>query len=394
MRPSGKYSAITSLALLITTCIPPARSQGDPRQAAISLEQQGKTIEAEAAWETLSKAYPSNPEPFAHLGLLEARQEHYTEAIRDYRKAMAIASSMPGLRLNLGLALFKNGDYKQAIQVFEPLLKAQPDDQRLIVLMGMSHYGLGEYPQATPFLKTAAEHDAQNLTLLLTLAHSCLLSKQFPCVQEAFHRIVALNAESAEADMLMGEALDEMHETIAATRELRAAVAANPKEPNVHFGLGYLLWTQAQYEEAAQQFQAEIDNDPNHLQALRYLADAEIQLSRFNDARPLLEKLIKIAPENSMEHRDLGIVYSEDGQKKEALQEFQTAARLSPSDVNVHWRMGGLYRSMGKRAEAEAEFEKAKNLNKAADDHLLQVMSRIPGKDQKVPTPANTPADR
>ena len=30
---------------------------------------------------------------------------------------------MPGLRLNLGLAYFKNGDYKQAIAIFEPELK-------------------------------------------------------------------------------------------------------------------------------------------------------------------------------------------------------------------------------------------------------------------------------
>ena len=201
----------------------PARPQNDPGQAAVELEHEGKTAEAEAAWSALSKAHPTNSEPFAHLGLLEARQEHYTQAIALYRKAMTLKPAIPGLRLDLGLAYFKDGQYKQAIQTFTPLLKQQspssPEIERLTVLLGMAHYGLGEYAAAVPFLKKASSIDAQNLPLLLTLAHSCLLSKQYPCVLDAFHRMVALNAESAEADMLVGEALDEMKDPIGATRE-------------------------------------------------------------------------------------------------------------------------------------------------------------------------------
>ena len=72
--------------------------------------------------------------------------------------------------------------------------------------MGMAHYGLGEYADAVPYLKTAVSRDAQNLQLLLALAHSCLWSKQYQCVLDTYHEILMLNAESAEADMLAGEA--------------------------------------------------------------------------------------------------------------------------------------------------------------------------------------------
>jgi tetratricopeptide (TPR) repeat protein len=172
-------------------------SQDDPRQAAIALEQQGKTTEAEAAWSALAKAYPTNAEPFAHLGLLEARQEHYTEAVAAYRKAMALDPAMPRLRFNLGLAYFKAGAYREALQEFKPLLKTEQADsdeaQRLAILIGMSHYGLAEFVAADPYLKQASDRDARNLPLLLTLAHSCLLSNQYQCVLDAFHRIMSLN---------------------------------------------------------------------------------------------------------------------------------------------------------------------------------------------------------
>jgi len=368
------------LTLILAHCGLRAFSQNDPREAAFSLEQKGQIVEAENVWRALSKAQPSNPEPFAHLGLLEARQEHYTEAVAYYRKAMALNPTMPRLQFNLGLAYFKEGDYKEALQQFKPLEKTEPpaseEAQRLVILIGMSHYGLTEFAAATPYLKRAADSDAQNLPLLLTLAHSCLLSNQYQCVLDAFHRIVALNAESAEADMLVGEALDEMKDTLGATREFRAAVLANPKEPYVHFGLGYLLWTQGQTEDAAIQFQAELANDPQDFQAMLYLADSLIQMNQVEDARPLLEKVTKIDPASPMGHLDLGIVYADAGRNADALRELKRAAALDPSGVKAHWRLARLYRSMGKTAEANAELTKSKKINEAAREGLLKVMSR------------------
>jgi tetratricopeptide (TPR) repeat protein len=366
-------------------------SQVDLREQAISFETQGRNQEAESAWKTIAQQQPSNPEPYAHLGLLEARQERYPEAIRLYRKAMTLNPSMPGLQLNLGLSLFKNGDYRQAIETFQPFIKAQPDDQRLNVLMGMSHYGLAEYAAASQYLQRAAKSDPQNLTLLLTLAHSCLYARQYPCVLDTFHQIVALNAESAEADMLVGEALDDMKEADGAIREFRAAAQANPKEPNVHFGLGYLLWKKGQYPDAAKEFQAEIDNDPEHLQAMLYLADSEIQMNHADEARPLLEKRVKLDRNSAMAHRDLGIVYADQDRKQDAQAEFQAAIKIAPNDVNAHWRLGRLYRSMGMNAEAKAEFDKANSLNKAEDDRLLKVMSTIPDKQHSTPEAAAAP---
>lgn len=371
--------AAAALGLVMTSA---TVAQTDPGQVAFSLEREGKLVEAEAAWSALAKQYPTNPEPLAHMGLIESKQEHYAEAIKFYKRAMALNPKMPGLRLNLGLALFKAGDYRETIAELDPLMKARPDDQRLTILIGMSRYGLGHFAEASPLLKQASDRDPENLTLLLTLAHSCLLSNQYPCVVDAYHRLISLNAESAEADMLVGEALDEMKDPQGAIREFRAAVTANPKEPNVHFGLGYLLWTEAQYPEAAHEFQAEITNDPHHIQALLYLADTKMQMNQMDDARPLLEQMEKTDPNIAMQHLDLGIVYADEDRKQDAKNELETAVKLAPKNVNAHYRLARLYRSMGLSAQAKLEFDKASGLNKAEDERLLKIMSTIPtGKD-------------
>jgi tetratricopeptide (TPR) repeat protein len=283
------------------------------------------------------------------------------------------------LQLNLGLALFKAGEMKEAIRFFQPLLRNQPpsspDAQRLTILLGMAHYALGEFADAAPYLKQAAARDPQNLGLRLSLAHSCLWSKQYQCVLDTYHEILLLNAESAEADILAGEALDELKDHAGAIKQFRAAVKANPNEPDVHFGLGYLLWTQRQYEEAAIELQAELTNNPNHVQALVYLGDAQMQMSHPEAALPILEQVERIAPTLSLGHLDLGILYADAGRNEDALRELIIAGKLTPDDVNVHWRLGRLYRAMGKKDEAKAELDKASNLTKATDEALINKMN-------------------
>lgn len=375
-----------------------AESSNAQRQTALVFEAQGKISEAEAEWRALLKSHPSTPEAYAHLGLLEARQEHYKEAVPLYRKALSIGPEVPGLRLNLGLALFKDGDLKAAIQEFDRLLKAQPGNQQLLTLTGMAHYGLGEYAEAVPFLKEAAAQDPQNLAVRLALAHSCLWSRQNQCVMGVYREILSLNSDSAEADMLAGEALDDMKDEEGSIRMFRAAVKANPKEPNAHFGLGYLLWTLKEYPEAQSEFEAELANDPNHAQAMVYLADTEMQLNHTEAAEPLLVKALRIDAGRELAHLDLGILYADAGRKEDALKEMKEAARLAPEDVDVHWRLGRLYRTMGKVDEAKAEFARASSITKTKDDALIDqingktsVAPEQPAQSQK---PAAAPSDK
>lgn len=363
----------------------------DLRQTALALEQQGDNTGAESAWNAFLKLHPTSSEACAHLGLLEARQGHYKEAIPFYRKAIELHSPIPELRLNLGLACFKTGDMKCAVQQFMPLLKSAPQSspqrQRLTILAGMSYYGLAEYARAAPLLRDASDRDPQNLPLLLALAHSYLWTRQYRDVMTTYRQILVLNPNSAEADMLAGEALDELKDANGAIEQFRAAAQADPKMPDVHFGLGYLLWTKRQYEDAVPEFLAELENNSDHAQALTYLADCDIHLSRPEAAAPLLEKAIRLDPRIQLAHLDLGQISADAGREDDALREFIIAERLDPNDVDVHWRLGRLYRSLGKKDLAKAEFEKAKSITQAADTALIHKMS-----SHTADAPASAPA--
>jgi len=229
--------------------------------------------------------------------------------------------------------------------------------------------------------------------LRLALAQSCLASKQFPCVLDVYREILALNAESAEADMLAGEALDEMRDHGGAIREFQAAAKADPKMPYVHFALGYVLWTQNRIEEAAKEFTAELANIPDYPLALVYLADVDIKLSDTVGALTLLERAMRIDPGIALGHLDLGIVYASLGRGAEGLREMKIAEEQAPNDPNVHWRLGRFYQEEGKKAEAKAEFDQTRKLQKVADETVFKKLSESQAKGQTTDKAQTVPAE-
>lgn len=382
------FAGIVGIAVVAASWGQGSRPVDPQRQAAPALERENKFTEAEAAWRAYSKAHPADPEPYAQLGLLEARQEHYTEAIPLYRKALQMNPKVPGLRLNLGLALFKGGQPRAAIVEFKTLLRAAPRDspeaQRLRILIGMAYYGLAEYAEAVPFLKDATAHDKQNLSLRLALAHSCLWSKQYGCVMDTYREILTLNAESAEADMLAGEALDEMRDSTGALTQFRAAEKANPKEPYVHFAVAYLLMTQKLFSDAIPEFKADLENDPSHTPARVYLADCYVHLGDNGHAQPELERALKDDPSNALGHLDLGIVYAAQGHNEDALAQYREAIRLNPSDSDPHWRLSRLFQAMGQMEKARAEAALVSRMKKQSYQSLNDQISGA-GKAQQHP---------
>ena len=374
---------LVSVSLIATalTVLPALMAQEQDRAQirsnALALEQQGLNAESEQIWNAIAKADPRDAEALAHLGLLEARQEHYQSAIDDYRRAMAINPDLPGLQMNLGLALFKVAQFPDAIKSFSSEIKKHPGDLRLTILLGMAHYGMKDYLIAIPYLKRATESDRNNVALRLTLAHSCLRSKQYQCVLGTHQEILALSTASAEADMLAGEALDQMGDSAGAVKELRAAVVADPSQRNVHFGLGYLLWTENNWSEAANQFQLELQNDPGHLKASIYLADSWVEQSEFAKALPELEQLVASNESESIVHLDLGIIDGHSGRTDDAIRELRMAEQFDPEDLKFHVQVAKLYESVGKRQEANSELERARRLPLQSHVSLEEIIDAI-----------------
>jgi tetratricopeptide (TPR) repeat protein len=356
-----------------------AQTPGPPpspeARQAVALDQQGRFADAAEIWRAEAQRNPRDAMAWASLGLDLARQSQYPEAVTAYEKALKLNPRIPGLQLNLGLAFFKQGKLEEAIPSLQQAVAADPHNEQASILLGMSDYGTQRYEQAIPHLRVAVDRSPGNLELRNVLAQSCLYAKQYNCVLDEYKQILQANPDSAPAHMLAGEALDGMNQTTQAIAEFQAAEKVAPTEPNVHFGLGYLLWKQHRYQDAAEEFRKEIVNEPMHAQALAYLGDSELKMQHAADAEAILRRAVHQAGAIPMAWLDLGIVLADQGKNDEAISDFKQAIRLDPNGVDAHWRLARLDQTTGKTTEARAEFAKARALHEKEDKTLVRQMS-------------------
>jgi tetratricopeptide (TPR) repeat protein len=374
-----RKSTIANLALLLVlSSAAPLNAQAPTPEAAMALEQQGKLPEAAKTWRLVVQKNPRDAAAFASLGVVLSKQGKYDEAAPAYRKALALRANLPGIQLNLGLAEFKQGHFQPAISALTAALAADPNSVQARTLLGLSCYGAKRFAEAAKHLEAAVKSDPANTELHQLLAQSCLWAKNYSCALEEFRQVQQRDPDSAAAHMLSGEALDGLGRAPEAIAEFQAAAKANPREPNVHFGLGYLYWKRHKYDDAKTAFEEELSVDPAHAQALAYLGDITMKENDPEKALPLLNKAVQLKSDLRIAYLDAGAILT--GQKRypEALAALQHAEKLDPTEPDAHYRLGRLYWEMGNAAASQREFAKVRELHKKADEDVNRKIADSP----------------
>src|SRR5712664_288652 len=367
---------LACIAFLLSSAVLANAQTPTPSQA-LALEQQGKLAEAEQTWRQIAEANPQDAAAFASLGLALSKQGKYDQAVPAYKKAIALNPKLPGVHLNWGLAEFKQAHFEAALVPLSAALAADPQNMQVRTLLGLSCYGAKRFAEAAKYLELPAKSDPTNTELHSVLAQSCLSAKQYSCALAEFRQILEHDPNSAAAHMLSGEALDGLGRTVEAIPEFEAAAEAAPREPNVHFGLGYLYWKQHKYDEAQSAVETERTIDPAHAQALAYLGDIELKKNAPDKALPLLQKATQMRNDIRIAYLDIGAILSDQKKYPEALAALQRAEKLDPAQPDAHYRLARLYRAMGNSAAAQREFAKVNDLHEKADD-LVPKMSATP----------------
>jgi tetratricopeptide (TPR) repeat protein len=328
-----------------------------------------------ADWQRALKADSRNVQALVNLGILSAQEKHFREAEAFYERALRLKPGDPQILLNLGLAHFKDGDLKGAIPALEHVVKAEPTNEQARTLLAMSFYGAGEFPRAARLLtELPAAHT--NPSLQQMLAQSYIWAGELDKAAVEVESLLRDNPNSAPARILLGEALDGMGRPDEALLQFQLAVGANPSEPNVHFGLGFLYWRKKDIEQAEPEFRAELALDPAHSQAMAYLGDIEMQHGNFTQAELLLAKSVSSRANIRLAHYDLGILLQNQEDHKHAIQEFQTAIRLAPNRADAHYRLAASFRALDRNDEATAELRIVRSLHEDKKEEALDSISR------------------
>ncbi|MBP7635306.1 tetratricopeptide repeat protein [Candidatus Ozemobacteraceae bacterium] len=162
----------------------------------------------------------------------------------------------------------------------------------------------------------------------------------------------------------LGMMLAEEGGSKSAEEHLRAAAAAFPDSPDVLYCLAEQLLVRHKPEEAAPLYEKIVTLAPNHGGALTRLGLKALDESQYPKALELLTAARAASPDNRETLRGLAIALHHSTKSAEAVELFKTVLALDEKDPEAWMLLGKSYESQGKVSEAADAFDKAKQFGK------------------------------
>ena len=379
--PWPPVPAVVSLLVVLLLCSAavPAQSTRKPRPKQSSPQTQAG---AEVEFDRFVK--------LADEARLAARLD---DAISLYGKALNIKPKWPDGWWYVGAIFYEKDLYPQARDAFQNLVALEPQRGPAWAMLGLCLFQTGDYERAATSLqrgKSLGVNDNSELAGVV-LYHIGLLYIRFEYFENAFDTLAELlRAGNASPKVVEAFGLTMLRmpylpkEIPAAKREkiliagqaginmaarrqeqARAAfdtlLAQYPNEPNVHYGFGVFMLSQ-DADIALKEFNRELEISPNHYPSMVQMAFEYLKRDQYNDALPLAEKAVQLAPKLYAARNVLGRVLLELGQVERSIRELEEGVKLAPSSPEMHFALARAYTRAGRKEDAARERETFKKL--------------------------------
>ena len=271
-----------------------------------------------------------------------------------------------------GLSHFKQGQYQEAIQEFEPLVKEHQDYESGHRILGLSYLHLKQYEKAISELRAALRLKQDAVETYLGLAQAYFSSRRFREVIPTLNQAVPYaKSPRSRRDLLRmrGSAAYNLARYELAVSDLQEASRIQKGNASEFLQLGLAHYQLKQLEPAEQALRQVLNYDPDHAQANRFVLTigyekgvGMIEEGLYSEAADAIVAYTEQFPEDGEAWFNLGLAYLFAGNLEAARAAFLRDVGLRPdSSAESSDRLGYIY-------EKKKEYEKAlEHYQKAAE---------------------------
>lgn len=299
-------------------------------------------------------------ERYADLGLLEKASDIYAQLLKEN-------PSLPAVREKLADVYLRNNDKKRAIELLEGIVRQNPNNPQ-------AYYLLGVLSSETKNFKKAIEYFQKTLLLnpgfepvYYDLAGMQISDDQPTAALETLASVRERMPQTFLLEFYSALAYGRMKQYPQALSHLsRAEVIATASETNrltpvFFFEVGSTHERMGEYGEAEKYFRKALDLAPNDPETMNYLgymwADRGLKLE---ESRQLIEKALKLDPENPAYLDSEAWVLYKLKKHKDALAHILKAISLSPKpDATLYDHMGDIYMGLNQAPKAIEAWKKS-----------------------------------
>jgi tetratricopeptide (TPR) repeat protein len=166
--------------------------------------------------------------------------------------------------------------------------------------------------------------------------------------------------DSYQAHEMNAEALELQGKWDDAEKEYQLILGNNPSLPGIHFRLGRLLLSRPNppadaSDRAKEQFQKELEIDPNNAAAEYVLGEIARQESLWPEAVEHFTKVTRLDASLTDAWLSLGIAFIAEAKPAEAIPPLETYVKLQPGNPAGHYQLAMAYSRAGRKEDAKRE---------------------------------------
>jgi tetratricopeptide (TPR) repeat protein len=355
------------------------------KQAQVYLSE-NKPDQAAAEFKAIVALDPKNTDAQGNLGVLLYFQGKYTEAIPPLRAALKLQPGIWKIQALLGMAEKRTGDISGALGDLEkafPKLK----EQKIRIDTGMElidiYSATGELAKAAATINALQELDPTNVEITYTAY------RIYSDLTDESRLSLSVEApNSARMHQMMAHELARQGKTDEAIAHYREAMKIDPKTLGLHFELAEMLNISSipgGREEAKKEYEAALVADPSDEKSESRLGDIAALEGDQKAAAEHYERALKLQPDDPDANVGLAKALMTVNQTDRALALLEHAIKLDPTDAVAHFRLSTIYRKMGRTADAKSElqeYQKYKDMKEKLRE-LYRQMRLEPGKKEQ-----------
>jgi tetratricopeptide (TPR) repeat protein len=297
---------------------------------------------------------PEYAEALNTIGTAFHAMGRFPEAVGQYKRALR---SRPDYRLawiNLGNTYLTAGVPDSALRAFRRAVSLGPD-RALDLQIADCHALAGRPAEGLEYLIERGVVPAGSPEASLMEGSLYATAGHLEIARDAFLRSTAANPGNVAAWVELGQTLAALGRPDDARAAFERAIEVDPASSISHNNLGVLAEESGDPERALDHYQRALSIAPEDPAVARNVGSTLVELGRYDDARPFLDRGVSAGDPLAFYYR--GLLNERTGDTGAASDDYRAAVQLRPTFAEAQRALGLLCLQLGDRQAAARSFE-------------------------------------
>ena len=292
-----------------------------------------------------------------------------------FKKALGIDPHYWQASLNLGLSYLSDGKNELAARQLRTAETEMPDSVEVHNALGTALEASGKMPEAQAQFDAALALDPRSDLALFHRGLTLEAQGRLSAAIDSYQRALEISPANIDYSCALANAEVKSGDPKKGLATLQALTGAHPDSALLWYNLGVIYSRTRNSAAAIDALQRSFRLDPASANTGKLLTHNLIDASRFAEAEPLANNLVKRSPNNSESLYLRALIYRGEGRFSSAVADLEQAAAGDPQNFDIEYNLGFCLAHSGQPQQAEVHLHKALEIQPESAAAKFQLMN-------------------